>query len=221
MGHAHFLFCLPARLGVLLFSLGEFLATGFLAAILWIAIAHDQQNKNAQWSTRLFAGVITLASISTIIAVVSFAGFFGAIFKRVGGVRAFARTIAFLLGIQTLISILYIVAIYVEPKSDFIKQCEAGSTNSNVVDVCTNKIQEVKGITVGIIVVALLLHAYEVYVVGAYASELENSEFNRNIILGSSKYTPVALGEDARPSHMSYPYADPAHGYGHKGGSYA
>lgn len=224
MGRARFLFCLPARLGVLLFSLGEFLATGFLAAVLWIALAHDEQSKNNQWSRRLLVSVIVLASISSIIAIVSFAGFVGTIFKRVGGVRAFARTIAVLLGIQFGISLLYIIMIFVEPKSDFIKQCEGGSTNSNIVNTCTNKISEVKGITVGIISAALLLHAYEVYVVGAYASELEQTEFNRNIIMGNPRYTALAGGEDSKPLtgfDSSYPYADASHSYGQKGGSYA
>src|SRR6202020_1501424 len=73
--------------------------------------------------------------------------FVGAIFKWASGVRAFARTIAWLLGIQVVSSVLYIIMIYVEPKSDFIKQCENGSTNSSVVNTCTNEIQEVRGIT--------------------------------------------------------------------------
>ena len=44
MARAHFLLCLPARLGVLLFSLSEFVVTGFLAALLWIAFAHNEQS---------------------------------------------------------------------------------------------------------------------------------------------------------------------------------
>jgi Na+-transporting methylmalonyl-CoA/oxaloacetate decarboxylase gamma subunit len=141
-----------------------------------IIVAHD-----LQLSKPLLAGVITLAAISAIIAFVSFAGymcplhlpslpladpacfhrFVGAILKRVGGIRAFARTIAWLLGVQIVFSVLYIIAIYVEPKSEFIKQCENGSTDSKIIDTCTNKIQEVRGISVAVIVVALLLHACE------------------------------------------------------------
>jgi len=204
-----------------LFTLAEFLASGFLAGVLWIAFAREQRDKNVQWSKGMLASVITLASISTIVALVSFIGFFGAIFKKVGGIRTFARTIGFLLVIQTVISVLYIVAIYVEPKSAFIKQCENGSTDPNVVNFCTNRIQQIKGISVGIIVAALLLQAYELYVVSAYATELEQTKFGRNIILGNAKYTAVA-GDDTRPlagPNMSYPYADA--GYGKKGGSYA
>lgn len=222
MGRARFLFCLPARLGVLLFSFGEFLVSGFLALWLWIALFRAERD-NVQLSKRMLASIITLGGISTIIAIVSFAGFFGAIFKKVGGVRAFARTIAWLLGVQIIFSILYVVVIYAEPKSEFIKQCENGSTDSRIVDACTNKIQEVKGITVAIVVVALLLYAYEVYVVSAYASELERTEVNRSIIMGNSKYSSVPGGEDSRPLNgpdMSYPYADA--GYGRRaGGSYA
>jgi hypothetical protein len=58
----------------------------------------------------------------------------------------------------------------------------------------------------------------EVHVVGAYASELEQKEFSRNIILGNSKgrYSAVA------PADTSYPYADGTHGYGHTyAGGYA
>jgi len=214
MGRAHFLLCLPARLGVLLFSLAQFLSSGCLAALLWYFLIRNQQTHELQLSKPLLAGMITLGAISSIIALVSFVGFVGALIKRARGVRAFARIIAWLLGIQLLFSVLYIIAIYVEPKSDFIKQCENGSTDANIVDTCTNKIQEVRGITVAIVVVALLLHCYELHVVGAYASELEQNEINRNIILGNSKgrYAPVA------PVDTSYPYADGAHGYGHQGG---
>jgi len=224
MGRAHFLLCLPARLGVLIFSLAEFVMTGFLAAILWIAFVRNEQHKDLQLSKSLLVGVITVAVISSIIALCSFAGLVGALFKQYRGIRVFARVVAWLLGVQIISSVLYIIAIFVEPKSEFIKQCEAGRTDSTIVDTCTNKIQEVKGITVAIIVVALLLHAYELHVVRAYANELEQKELNRNIILGNSKYAAVPHGEDSRPltgPDMSYPYADGVHAHGHShGGSY-
>ena len=130
-----------------------------------------------QLSKPLLAGMLTLGAISSIIAIVSFVGcvfiyllnplsltrltcfrFVGALIKRAGGVRAFARTVAWLVGLQLVFSVIFIIAIYVEPKSDFIKQCENGSTDSNIVDTCTNKIQEVRGITTAIVAVALLLH---------------------------------------------------------------
>jgi hypothetical protein len=94
------------------------------------------------------------------------------------------------------------------------------------VDMCTNKIQEVKGITVLIIAVSLVLHACqshisfsaklylcvynhlsirdidEVYAVGAYSVELERRD-THDFILGNS--TPkYSAGED---SNMAY-YAD-------------
>lgn len=228
MGRAHFLFCLPARLGVLIFSLGNFASTGLLATILWITLVHYQQNHDDQLSKPMLAGVIALAVFSTITALTSLAGFFGALFGRLGGVRAFAKTLAFLLGMQFVFSVLYVVAIFVEPKSEFIKQCEAGKTDSNIVDVCTNKINEVRIITIVIVIVGLLLHAYEVHVVRGYAVQLEQKEVNRNIILGHSnahgRYSAVPHGEDSKPltgPNMSYPYTDAAHGHGHHGGSYA
>jgi len=209
MARAHFLLCLPARLGVLLFSLSEFVVTGFLAALLWIAFAHNEQNQDNRWSKQLLVGVLTLASVSTITAIISFAGFVGAIFKWASGVRAFARTIAWLLGIQVVSSVLYIIMIYVEPKSDFIKQCENGSTNSSVVNTCTNEIQEVRGITVGIVVLGLLVHAYEVYVVAAYASELEDA-----------RYSAVPIREESKP-YAGRSFMDRARAYGRRGGSWA
>jgi len=213
MGRAKFLLCLPARLGVLLFSLGEFLSSGLLAAWLWITLARDEQDKNVQLSKRLLISICVLGGISTIIALCSFAGFIGAITKRPRAIRAFARAIAWLLGVQLITSTLYIIAIFVEPKSDFIKACENGSADARVVDACTNRVGLAKGVFVGVIVVALLLHMYELYVVSAYATELERTELNRNIILGN-KY------EDTRPltgPDLSYPYADKAH----RGGNYA
>ena len=170
--------------------------------------------------------------------------FVGAITKRPRAVRVFARVIAWLLGIQLITSTLYILAIFLEPKSDFIKACENGSANLNVADECTNHIALAKGVFVGVIVVALLLHACEfpfsshpllpafsslspdkhgahsalpvdeLYVVSAYAAELERTELNRGIILNNPKF------EDTRPltgPDTSYPYADKAH----SGGGYA
>jgi len=215
MGRAHFLCCLSARLGVLIFALAQFLSSGCLAALLWFFLIRNQQTHQLQLRKPLLAGLITLGAVSSIIALVSFAGFVGALIKWARGVRAFARLTAWLLGIQLLFSVLCIIAIYIEPKEDFIKQCVHSSTDANVIDTCTNKIQEVRGIIVAIMVVALLLHCYELHVVGAYASELEQKEFNQNITLGNSskgRYTPIAHVD------TSYPYAEPAHGYSYQGG---
>lgn len=50
MGRAHFLCCLPARLGVFIFSLLETLAAGFLAAVFIIALI---ENHKSTWNTSL------------------------------------------------------------------------------------------------------------------------------------------------------------------------
>jgi len=46
MGRAHFLCCLPARLGVLLFSLAQSVLSGGLAALLFYILI---RNKQSMW----------------------------------------------------------------------------------------------------------------------------------------------------------------------------
>jgi hypothetical protein len=43
MGRSRFLICLPARLCALVFSLGEFLYTGILAVVLWLALVRNEE----------------------------------------------------------------------------------------------------------------------------------------------------------------------------------
>jgi hypothetical protein len=75
-------------------------------------------------------------------------------------------TTAIPLALQAIFSLLYVIAIYVEPKSDFIKQCETWrASDSNVVNQCTNKMQEFKGIIVLIVAVSLGLHACEFWII--------------------------------------------------------
>ncbi|KAF7979204.1 hypothetical protein HWV62_43140 [Athelia sp. TMB] len=149
--------------------------------------------------------------------------FIGAIAKKAGGIRAYASTIAWLLGVQIIWGIIGIVALWVEPKTDFIQQCENGKTDQNTINICTSHIKETKGIATGLVVLVILLHAYQLHVVGGYANELEQQQLNRDIILGS-KYE-LGHSEDSRPMigpDTSYAYADAAHSYGHqRGPSYA
>ena len=82
--------------------------------------------------------------------------------RSIRGIRAFATSTMFLMALQAIFSLLYVIALYLEPKNDFIRQCEAGLRGSNT---CTNKIQEVKGITVLIVGLSLLVHACEFHLV--------------------------------------------------------
>lgn len=128
--------------------------------------------------------------------------------KSISGMRTFATATTLLLALQIIFSLVYVIAIYAEPRIDFIQQCEGGLTDPNTVNTCTNKIQEVKGITVFIVCVSLLVHACEdylcqnfyyfysfihhvdeVYFVRAFAEELERTYGYHDLLLGTKYLT--------------------------------
>jgi len=232
MARSHFLCCLPVRLGALLFSFGDFISNAALAGLVWFVLIRNSQTHQLQMSKAVMIGFIAAGVVSSIIALTSLAGFIGAILGKVGGVRTFLRTISWLFGIQLVLSILGIVAIYMEPRDEFTKQCINGQTDQSIIDTCRNSVNSARLAYVIAAVIALCWHAYMIYIVGAYAKQLEEKEINRNIILGNSnshsKYAPVGHGDDSKPfiaPDTSYPYADGAHSHGntayHHGGSYA
>jgi len=226
MGRARFLCCLPARLGVVIFSFCDFALSGIIAGGLWATLIRNHETHTISISWKVMAAVIAVASISTVVCLASIFGFFGALFKRTGGVKFYARTMAWILSVQIALSILYFVLIFTESTADFVKECQSQLNGTETQSWCQDHIKALKGITVAGVVIDLLLTAWVVWVSAAYASELEQTG-NRNIILGNtnsaSKYIPVGDEDPAftRPN-VSYPYADASHSYGHhQGGSYA
>jgi len=227
MGRAHFLCCLPARLGVVIFSFCDFALSGIIAGGLWAVLIRNHETHTISTSPKVMAGIIAIAAISTVVCLASIFGFFGALFKRTGGVKFFARTMAWILGAQIALSILYLILIFTESTADFVKECQSQANGTEVESWCQGHIGALKGITVAGVIIDLLLTAWVVWVSGAYASELEQKEMNRNITLGktnsTSKYVPVGNEDSAFTGpNMSYPYANASHSFGHhQGGSYA
>lgn len=152
---------------------------------------------------------------------------------------------AWILGAQIALSILYLILIFTESTADLVKECQSQANGTEVESWCQGHIGALKGITVAGVIIDLLLTACKffppyciitahsnlllgvVWVSGAYASELEQREMNRNITLGktnsTSKYVPVGNEDSAFTGpNMSYPYANASHSFGrHQGGSYA
>lgn len=124
------------------------------------------------------AGVIAIAAISTVVCLASIFGcaqtvkpftyallninfysFFGALFKRTGGVKFFARTMAWILGAQIALSILYLILIFTESTADLVKQCQSQANGTEVESWCQGHIGALKGITVAGVIIDLLLTA--------------------------------------------------------------
>ncbi|KAF7976138.1 hypothetical protein HWV62_7437 [Athelia sp. TMB] len=209
MSPTRFLCCLPARLGVFLFSLVETLGAGFLAAVLIILLIHNQENHDLSMTKFTMIACIGWAVVAVAVCLTSFAGFMGAILRNARGVRAYSTAIAWLFGVQVIWGIVGIVALWVEPK-ELLKACTAAGHEA----LCSSHLEEAKGIVTGAIVVLTLVHAYQFHVVSSYAIELELVRDNRESILGRSKYAPVGLVEPMMGQNSSYAYADAPHSYG-------
>ncbi|KZP07955.1 hypothetical protein FIBSPDRAFT_965225 [Athelia psychrophila] len=218
MSRTHFLCCLPARLGVFIFSLLETLAAGFLAFVFINALIQNEKDHDQKLTKYATAVAIGYSIIATIVCLTSFAGFVGAIAKKARGIRAYATVTAYLLGVQIVWGVIGIIALWIESKAQYTQQCEAGqpegSTANN--DTCVNHMDTVKGVATGLILLSILLHAYQLHVIRGYADQLEMQHVNRDIIL-QGKYE-LGRTEDSRPMiapDTSYAYADNAHSYGH------
>jgi len=193
-----------------LFSLLETAASGLLAAIFIIALIKNHEDNDSQMTKYAMAVAIGYSIIASIVCITSFAGLVGAIAKKAGAVRTYAATVGWLLWLQVIWGIIGIVALWLEPQSAFIHMCESGQTDADVVNTCTGHITEVKGVATGLIVLSILLHAYQLHVIKGYATELERGRYELSQTDDGSFVPPT-----------SYAYASNAHSYGNHDTSYA
>jgi len=216
---AKFCCCLPVRLGVLILSAIQSLLSGVLAAFCWFAFF----NKSEQLTQKIKIGVVVLACVETLAALIAFGGFLGAIFKKQQGVRLYSWMLNFQFGFQLVFSIISLIFFYMESKAEFIKNCIDGSTDQTVIDNCNQTAGLSKPLVAAGVAVSLLIQLWFCWIVAAYAKQLRDREtvHTRAMMLDTSsefKYEAArAHSEDTlRPLNAegSYPYAHPSHSYG-------
>ncbi|KAF8653314.1 hypothetical protein AX16_004014 [Volvariella volvacea WC 439] len=213
---AHFLCCLPLRLGVFIIGLLQFAISGVAAGLMWYAYYLNRQDN--YWSKKLEISVIVYASIYTLIALVSFFGWLGSIIRKHGFVRAFSVILQFALGFQIGATI-YFLVLFFSDKEGYVERCINGSTNEDVIEFCEEYLHVHPAAVVIASLIPIFIQAYAVYVVSAYAKKLANEKTGKRSFAHTS-YQPVGKDKEAESHPLneptSYPYSDQAHSFGSK-----
>ncbi|KAF8178534.1 hypothetical protein K438DRAFT_1843897 [Mycena galopus ATCC 62051] len=225
---AKYLCCLPLRLGVLLISFFLFITYALVSVLLAYVLVREkagrpifETHKNGDtedvffhFSTKTRTIGIVLASVSALIALISFTGFLGAIRKKESYVRAFSRLLQLSLTIEISLVVAYFV-LYFADRKEFTKLCIGDATDQATINNCKTLSSSVWVLVVSAII-PILSHAYGVYIVASYAKKFRNEEFLAQESFGykGPGYAPVS--EESHPlTHQgAYPYADNTHSFG-------
>ncbi|KAJ7125038.1 hypothetical protein C8R44DRAFT_129720 [Mycena epipterygia] len=214
---AKYLCCLPLRLGVLVISFLQFIASAAVAALLAYFLVLDAEDKNEATKiptrTRIIAIVLTVLYV--LVALVSLTGFIGAIRKKQSYVGAFSNLLRFFLVVQVAVVTAYFVFYFID-KDKFRKICIGDSTDQKVIDTCDSPSKLSLWAVIISAVVPLLFQAYGVYIVASYVQKLRNESFLGQESFGFKGPGYVPVGEETYPlTHQAaYPYADNSHSFG-------
>ncbi|KAJ7783968.1 hypothetical protein DFH07DRAFT_997420 [Mycena maculata] len=205
---AHYLCCLPLRLGVLVISFLQLMASAFATAILVYALVLDAEDKDeaTKIPSRTRIVVIVITAIYGLVALISLTGFLGAIRKKASYVAMFSGLLKFFFVIQLAVVVAYFVLYFTE-KNQFRKLCIGDSTAQNVINACSAPGKLSLWMMIVSAVVPLLFQAYGVYIVQEYVQKLHNEE---------SGFTGPGYARVPEESHplTHHPYADKAHAFG-------
>ncbi|KAJ7072611.1 hypothetical protein C8F01DRAFT_254838 [Mycena amicta] len=211
-----YLCCLPLRLGVLLISFINFLASAVVSGALAALLILDAQGKDhfthgdttvdVHLTGKYKYAAIAVAVVYGLVAIISLTGFIGAIRKSESMVRVFSALCKFFLALQVAVSVAAIILSIVN-KDELKKLCIGDSTNQSVIDACNNFAgQRLWSLIVGSIV-PLIFQAYGVYIIAAYARKLRMDDESAVMYRSGPGYVKVA-GEEAHPlTAPSYPHA--------------
>ncbi|KAJ7767035.1 hypothetical protein DFH07DRAFT_769711 [Mycena maculata] len=207
---AHYLCCLPLRLGVLVISFLQLMASSLATAILVYVLVLDAEDndESTKIPSRTRIIVIVLAAIYGLVAFISLTGFIGAIRKKESYVALFSGLLKFFFVIQLAAVVVYFVLYFVE-KEQHKKAVCIGTAEQNVMNACASKLSLWMMIVSA--VVPLLFQAYGVYVVAEYAHKLHNEEPLDFAVQG---YPHVHEESHPLTHQPGYPYADKAHSFG-------
>ncbi|KAF7321516.1 hypothetical protein MKEN_00672500 [Mycena kentingensis (nom. inval.)] len=220
-----YLCCLPLRLGVLVISILNFLASAAVTGLLAALLVFDAQGKTFEndkgetvqvhlRSDKLKYAAIALTVVYGLVALVSLLGFIGAMRKKHSLVHAFSALCKFFLALQVAVLVAYVIMYFVD-RGQFAKLCIGDSTDQKVIDACNSpgKVAIWALIVSGII--PLLFQAYGVYIVAAYSRKLREGDDAIPMYRSGPGYVKVA-GEEAypltAPAYTQGGYADHHHG---------
>lgn len=251
-----FLCCLPVRIGVFILSFFQLLGYGAAAALFWYAIfskgmcsslsldyqrpsANGPHPSDVHFDKAQKIAVIIFAAYSSILALLSFCGFIGSIFRSRSLVAPYSTSLFFLFGVSVALTIFWAITWFRMSKDSFIDQCINGSTDQSTIDAC-HHVNEIRFIALGVVILGLLVHlckwtcrllAYlvadsklmfcidECIIVSRYVVQLreEDDEKWRMKSLKSGAYSNVparASMEGLTQPTVQYPYSDVSNSFG-------
>jgi len=220
-----FLCCLPLRLGVFVISFIQFLLTGASAAfawwILWYGDRHDIEN----WTNGLRIGLIVYGAVYTAAAVLSFIGFLGAIFKKMGAIRSYLLVLYCTVAAQIAIAV-FVLITYYRARNTSGSSCivKDDHFSNGQIDICAEIHKIPQWAVIITVVIPIIIEAYACYVVQMYNSRLRDQKRDSQYLAstnavfnGAPAYIPVARSDEAQPltePAAQYPYSDKPHSFG-------
>ncbi|KIP04076.1 hypothetical protein PHLGIDRAFT_129736 [Phlebiopsis gigantea 11061_1 CR5-6] len=222
----HFCCCIPVRAGVFLFSFLQFIATGFVAAILWYVLHlilsgqtwQDVNYGDIDTAGRVAVGVA--AGIYTLVSLFALIGFLGSIARNRRMVKAYSV-------LTWVIVLIHIVG------SGFLLYF--AYSGKNLFNGCTVDGHDCafhfktwqKVLYTVLVVVTSLLSVYIASVIGRYVDQLYDEvdyshEYKLAKPTSASTYQPTYYPQQAQEAHQGllnpatgpYPYSDQAHSFG-------
>ncbi|KAF5333930.1 hypothetical protein D9611_014981 [Ephemerocybe angulata] len=201
---AKFLFCLPLRLGVILFTLFQFVICGGAAGLVWYAYALLHKNPSdsdrdtwADLPKEIKIVWIVLGVVYSLASFVGLLGFLGAIFKKTG----FVRTYLALLWCTFLLQL--------------------GSGIWSMVTYYRAQLKKIpQGYIIASSIVPIVIIAYALYVVHHYIKRLQKQQYEKEMAFKpKSGFATVKGKEETYPLTQpttTYPYSDSGNAFGHK-----
>jgi len=220
-----FLCCLPLRFGVLVISFVQFILTVISAAFAWWFLWYADRHDLAQLNRQIKIALIVYGSIYSAAALLSFVGFLGACFKKLGAIRTYLVILYVTLGSQIGVAI-YALWTYYRARNISGPTCILRSDSLNVaVDLCEEYRKIPEWAIIVAVIVPIVVEAYACYVVESYrirlADQIRDKEFVDIKSSFTPIYAPVPHTEESQPlTHptVPYPYTDQTHSFGHGGG---
>ncbi|KAH8115422.1 hypothetical protein DFH11DRAFT_1507601 [Phellopilus nigrolimitatus] len=206
-----FLCCLPVRLGVFVLSFAQFALSGALSALCYFLLF---QNKGALAQQPKIATSI-LAALMSLIALASFLGFIGSLFRRYHLVKIYSRTLNWLLALSVLLGAAALVLLFLQSRATLVAACRANVPTDDAA-MCSH-INAYRFALVGCVAASWILQLYGCVIVARYAIQLQEEREERWRLSAMKTYTQVPGAEStdafAHPDGV-YGYADKERPYG-------
>lgn len=164
--------CIPVRAGVILLGLIGLLGGGAVSVVGIINLKKDEGSKTA--TIIQIVVYITLTLLSTF-------GLIGAIGRKLTLVRVyFGMLVAHL--IFSMAGGMYAIHRNFKEAPKYIQECASGSANPALLKSCKDGATLVKGVMVGVFIVAWLVEIWACLIVYNYNLQLAEEDANRHVV---------------------------------------